>query len=89
MALAYNGLNARTCRRCGYEKSRVFDSRNDNDLLKRRRECLNCGFRWSTVEIEEFTFDNLIVEDERRASEALQQVYLNAIARDKENELCT
>ena len=75
MALAYNGLNARTCRRCGYEKSRVFDSRNDNDLLKRRRECLNCGFRWSTVEIEEFAYEDLVSKDEKRAFDEIQRLY--------------
>ena len=57
--LAYDGLNARICRKCGCEKSHVFDSRDIDDLLKRRRECLKCGFRWSTVEVEEITFDRI------------------------------
>ena len=60
MALAYKGLNARKCRRCGNEKSHVFGVRiTKNDLLERRRECLNCGFRWLTIEVEQMTFEQM------------------------------
>lgn len=81
--LAYNGLNVRICRRCGCEKTHVFNVRNDvKGLLKRRRECPACGFRWSTVEVEQITYEQLIVEDEKRAFEELQQRYDAAQRRD-------
>ena len=76
--LAYNGPNVRICRRCGCEKTRVFNVRNNvKGLLKRRRECPDCGFRWSTVEIEQITYEQLTIEDERRAYEELQALHDN------------
>lgn len=67
MALAYKGLNARICRRCGNAKSRVFDVRiTKNDLLERRRECLDCGFRWSTIEVEQLTFEQMKANHDKR-----------------------
>ncbi len=40
------------CPSCGYSESKVIDSRpyKDNHEIKRRRECLACGFRFSTYE---------------------------------------
>lgn len=39
------------CPICG-EKTKVIDSRSECDCVKRRRECLGCGYRFSTEEIE-------------------------------------
>ena len=76
MALAYRGLNARKCRRCGNAKSHVFGVRiTKNDLLERKRECLNCGFRWSTIEVEQMTFEQMVHEDEKWAFEECQRRY--------------
>ncbi len=33
-------------------KTKVIDSRSECDCVKRRRECLGCGHRFSTEEIE-------------------------------------
>ena len=40
------------CPSCGHEESKVIYSRphDDNTSIKRRRECLECGFRFTTFE---------------------------------------
>ncbi len=40
------------CPRCGCEESKVVDSRpsESNDAIRRRRECIGCGFRFTTYE---------------------------------------
>lgn len=41
------------CPYCGYESSKVVDSRPAEDRKRRRRECLSCGKRFTTYEIVE------------------------------------
>ena len=43
------------CIYCGYEDSKVIDSRENEDFssIKRRRECLKCGKRFTTFEVYE------------------------------------
>lgn len=45
------------CLFCGSEDSKVIDSRStdDNNAIRRRRECLNCGKRFTTYETIEST----------------------------------
>lgn len=45
------------CIYCGYEDSKVVDSRAtvETNSIRRRRECLNCGKRWTTYETVEST----------------------------------
>jgi transcriptional repressor NrdR len=38
------------CPFCGYDDSRVIDSREVNDGVRRRRQCLRCGLRFTTYE---------------------------------------
>ena len=40
------------CPFCFFEESKVIDSRSadDNTTIRRRRECLNCGKRYTTYE---------------------------------------
>ncbi len=38
------------CPSCGYQDSRVVDSRDVNDGVRRRRQCLGCGSRFTTYE---------------------------------------
>ena len=38
------------CPSCGHDDSRVIDSRNVHDAIRRRRQCLKCGFRFTTQE---------------------------------------
>lgn len=50
------GINMR-CIYCGYEDSKVIDSRSTDELnsIRRRRECLKCGKRFTTYETVENT----------------------------------
>lgn len=45
------------CPSCGYAESKVVDSRpsDDNSSIRRRRECLECGHRFTTYERLEST----------------------------------
>jgi transcriptional repressor NrdR len=40
------------CQKCGSLDNKVVESRDvaDNDAIRRRRECLNCGYRFTTYE---------------------------------------
>ena len=43
------------CPECGYSESKVIDSRpaDENSSIRRRRECLSCGKRFTTYETVE------------------------------------
>ena len=43
------------CPFCGYEESKVIDSRptDENERIRRRRECLRCSKRFTTYEVIE------------------------------------
>ena len=45
------------CPKCGCEESKVVDSRpsDSNDAIRRRRECIACGYRFTTYERKEET----------------------------------
>ena len=36
---------------CTHQNNYVLDSRNNEFGIRRRRECADCGHRWSTIEI--------------------------------------
>src|SRR5689334_17856204 len=40
------------CQQCGSTENKVVESRDvaDGDAIRRRRECLNCGYRFTTYE---------------------------------------
>jgi len=38
------------CSKCNHKKSKVLESRKADDSIRRRRECLKCGFRFTTQE---------------------------------------
>ena len=50
---------------CGYTESKVIDSRSadENNSIRRRRECLNCGRRFTTYETVE-TAPILVVKND-------------------------
>lgn len=58
------------CIYCGNEESKVLDSRNSDETnaIRRRRECLNCGRRFTTYEIIETTPILVIKNDGSRQS---------------------
>lgn len=41
------------CPYCGFEDSKVIDSRPSEEKIRRRRECLECGKRFTTYEVIE------------------------------------
>ncbi len=41
------------CPECGYDDSKVIDSRPSENKIRRRRECIKCGYRFTTYEIIE------------------------------------
>ena len=43
------------CPYCGYSESKVIDSRptDEGERIRRRRECLKCGKRFTTYEVIE------------------------------------
>ncbi len=54
------------CPKCQSESSRVVDSRQADNMIRRRRECENCGNRFTTFErIEEMPL-LVIKRDETR-----------------------
>ena len=56
------------CPYCGYSESKVIDSRpaDENSSIRRRRECLSCGKRFTTYEIIETIPLFIIKKDENR-----------------------
>ena len=58
------------CPFCRHNKTRVVDKRNleELDTIRRRRECLACGRRFSTYERIEWTGVSVIKKDGRRES---------------------
>jgi len=54
------------CPYCGYEDSKVIDSRDVNEAVRRRRECLECGSRFTTYERVQTAALLVIKKDGRR-----------------------
>lgn len=56
------------CPFCGYEESKVIDSRptDEGQRIRRRRECLNCAKRFTTYEIIESLPIIVIKKDKSR-----------------------
>ncbi len=54
------------CPFCGYYNSKVVDSRDVNDGIRRRRQCLSCGSRFTTYERLQPTGLFVIKKDQRR-----------------------
>jgi transcriptional repressor NrdR len=54
------------CPFCGYTDAKVIDSRDVNDTIRRRRECLGCGLRFTTHERIQASNLVIIKKDKRR-----------------------
>ena len=54
------------CPYCGYSDSKVIDSRDINDGIRRRRQCLGCSARFTTYERLQPVSLFVIKKDERR-----------------------
>jgi len=54
------------CPYCSFHDSRVIDSREVNDGIRRRRECLDCGARFTTYERLQPAGLFVVKKDDRR-----------------------
>ena len=54
------------CPYCGYHDSKVIDSRNINEGIRRRRQCLKCNSRFTTYERLQPAGLFVIKKDQRR-----------------------
>jgi transcriptional repressor NrdR len=54
------------CPHCGYIDSKVLDSRDVDDGVRRRRQCLSCGSRFTTYERIQKSGLYVIKKDKRR-----------------------
>lgn len=57
-----------TCPKC-YKKTKVIDSRSDEDSTERRRECLVCGYRFTTIEIDNDLYERMVKQNDKRQRE--------------------
>ena len=71
------------CPYCGYHDSKVIDSRDVNEGIRRRRQCLNCSSRFTTYERLQPASLFVIKKDERR-EEFSRDKLLNGIRKDCE-----
>ena len=64
------------CIYCGYEDSRVIDSRpcNEGASIRRKRECISCGRRFSTYEKVEMLPVFVVKKDGRREPFDIEKV---------------
>lgn len=76
------------CPHCHQNGSRVVDSRpsEDGSFIRRRRECVHCGFRFTTFERYEET-PLLVVKKDGTRQEFSRQKILNGIVRSAEKRL--
>ena len=70
------------CPTCGHEEDRVVDSRatKENSAVRRRRECLKCGKRFTTYEYVEHTPLMVVKKDGRREHYSREKV-MNGLLR--------
>lgn len=54
------------CPHCGFGNSKVTDSRANPDGIRRRRECVSCGQRFTTIEAVQLSSVQIIKKDGRR-----------------------
>jgi transcriptional repressor NrdR len=64
------------CPRCAHAESRVVDSRQGREatVIRRRRECESCGFRFTTLERLEYVLPSIVKRDGRRESFVREKV---------------
>ncbi len=64
------------CPSCGHEEDKVVDSRStkENSAVRRRRECLSCGHRFTTYEYVEMRPFMVVKKDGRREHYSREKV---------------
>ena len=76
------------CPYCSYEESKVIDSRSadDGERIRRRRECLRCGKRFTTHEVIE-TVPIIVVKRDKSREVFDRNKLTGGILRDIEAQL--
>lgn len=54
------------CPMCGSDTTATLDSRSDNDSVVRRKKCLECNYRWTTIEIDREQWCSVLQIKEQR-----------------------
>lgn len=68
------------CPECGYENSKVIDSRPAENKIRRRRECLSCKCRFTTYEMVE-TIPLMVVKKDNTIEPFDRDKLINRLAR--------
>ena len=68
------------CPVCGYEDSKVIDSRPAENKIRRRRECLSCKCRFTTYEMVE-TIPLMVVKKDNTIEPFDRDKLINRLAR--------
>jgi len=68
------------CPECGYEDSKVIDSRPAENKIRRRRECLSCKYRFTTYEMVE-TIPLMVVKKDNTIEPFERDKLINRLAR--------
>ncbi len=79
------------CPRCKHKNSKVLESRSvqEDQAIRRRRECLSCNFRFSTYEQVEILDLSVVKRDSRREPYSFEKLYsgiLKAFEKRPESE---
>ena len=68
------------CPECGYEDSKVIDSRPADNKIRRRRECLSCKCRFTTYEMVE-TIPLMVVKKDNTIEPFDRDKLINRLSR--------
>lgn len=68
------------CPECGYEDSKVIDSRPADNKIRRRRECLSCKCRFTTYEMVE-TIPLMVIKKDNTIEPFDRDKLINRLAR--------
>ena len=80
------------CPKCGNDDSKVVESRDTGDSVRRRRECLKCGGRYTTYERIERPNLAVVKKDKRRElfdREKLKRAIWNSVGKFLNGEVET
>jgi len=79
------------CPKCQARDTRVTDSRTsvEGDNVRRRRECLECGFRYTTYERVEFSLPMVVKKDGRRETFQREKVLDGLVLATKKRHIPT
>ena len=72
------------CPFCGYAESKVIDSRptDENERIRRRRECMQCGKRFTTYEIIEDVPISVVKKDKSREVDEVAYVRFASVYKE-------